>query len=240
MTNSSEHSLKYGTTTIAYTLTYAERETLAIHVHPDNQVTVDAPLDSELADVEKRVRKRAAWIIKQQRNFRRYSVEFPPRQYVSGETHRYLGRQYQLKVIQEKNGLEKVKMDRGRIHVFTRDKSDQQRVKKLLDKWYRTHARRVFTERVEEWYPRFKRFEIEQPLVVLRQMKSRWGSCTEAGKITLNVKLIQVPKQFIDYVIVHELCHLVQHNHSSGFYSLMSRIMPDWEERRGKLNSFEF
>ena len=240
MITPTEHSLEYGTTTIAYTLTYTDRETLAIHVHPNTQVTVEAPMDSEFDQIEEKVRKRAAWILKQQRNFQRYSVEFPPRQYVSGETHRYLGRQYQLKVIESDNGEENVKMDRGRIRVYTRDKGDRRRTKKLLDDWYRSHARRVFGERVEEWHPRFERFGIEHPQVVLRQMKSRWGSCTEAGKITLNLKLIQVPKQYIDYVIVHELCHLVEHNHSTEFYALMSRIMPDWEERREKLNTFEF
>ena len=71
-------------------------------------------------------------------------------------------------------------------------------------------------------------------------MKSRWGSCTVAGKITLNLKLVQVPKPTIDYVIVHELCHLVEHSHGADFYRLLSRIMPDWERRREELNAFEF
>jgi len=234
------HSLKYGTTTINYQLMYKERDTLAIHVNPDTQVMVEAPLDSDFSLIENKIRKRSAWIIKQQKNFQRYSFELPPRQYVSGESHRYLGRQYQLKVILNEDRKDIVKLDRGRIMIHTCDTKDREKVKKLLDGWYREHARRVYAEQVSIWYPRFERYGIEQPKVVVRKMKSRWGSCTGDGKITLNLKLIQVPKQYIDYVIVHELSHLVEHNHGTAFYSLMNRIMPDWEEHREKLNTFEF
>ena len=131
-------------------------------------------------------------------------------------------------------------MDRERILVYTPDTQDRERIKKLLNDWFRAHARRIFAERVEAWYPRFERYGINHPQVVVRKMKSRWGSCTTAGKISLSLKLIRVPKQYIDYVIVHELCHLIEHSHSSDFYKLMRRIMPDWEDRRESLNVYEF
>jgi predicted metal-dependent hydrolase len=240
MTNlPSIHTLQYGTTTIEYTLIYADRETLAIHVHPDTTVAVEAPFESKFPEIEKRVRKRAAWIVKQQRSFRRFSVEFPPRKYVSGETHRYLGRQYRLRVIEDDIPIEVVRMDRGIITLFVSSKTPAH-VQKVLESWLRERAHTIFTEQVEKWIPRFERFDVETPQVVIRNMKSRWGSCTAQGKITLNFKLIQVPKKLIDYVIVHELCHTVVHAHNAEFYALLSRIMPDWEERREKLNSFEF
>ena len=78
------------------------------------------------------------------------------------------------------------------------------------------------------------------PAVQVRQMRSRWGSCTAQGKITLNLKLVMVPRQMIDYVIVHELCHLVEHNHGKGFYELLSRVMPAWREVRERLEVFDF
>lgn len=233
-------TLQYGNTTIDYELSYSDREKLAIHVHPDTSVSVEAPLDSDIARIEEKVRKRAAWIIKQQGKFRRYFFEVPKRQYVSGESHRYLGRQYRLKVLQSKDNKGAVHIAREQITVFTHDKNDREKVKKLLDGWLRERARVIFAERVAEWHPRFERYGIQYPQVVVRRMKSRWGSCTEAGKITLNLKLIQVPKKLIDYVIIHELSHLVEHSHAPTFYALMSRIMPDWEERREKLNGFEF
>ena len=236
---SSQHILQYGNTVIAYELTYADREKLAIHVHPDVSVSVEAPLGSNFPHVEEKVRKRASWIVKQQRKFRRYSFEIPQRQYVSGESHRYLGRQYRLRVIKDDVFVEVIRMDRGIITMFLNSKSPEH-VKKVLDGWMRERARVIFAERVTEWHPRFERYDILYPQVIVRRMKSRWGSCTAAGKITLNLKLIQVPKRLIDYIIVHELCHLVEHSHAPAFYALISRIMPDWEERKEKLNGYEF
>lgn len=233
------HTLQYGTTTIEYELTFVERKTLAIHVHPDLRVVVEAPLGSDLDQVEQKVRKRAAWIVRQQRDLERYSFELPPREYVSGETHRYLGRQYRLKVHQSATSKEIVKLERGRILIYVRDTKDYARKKKLLKGWYRKQAGRVFAARLDEWFLRCQQFGIERPEIAIRQMKSRWGSCTAAGKITLNLKLIQMPKDCIDYVIVHELCHLKEHHHDPKFYALLGRVMPDWERRRDKINSLD-
>ena len=232
--------LQYGTTEILYTLTYTERETLAIHVHPDLSVRVEAPLDSDLAEIEKRLRKRAAWILRQQRNFRRYSLDFPLRHYVSGETHRYLGQQYRLKVVQSQDSKESIHLDREQLLVIIRSKDESARAKTLVQNWYRRQAQSIFSERVATWFPHFERFDVSQPQVVVRQMRSRWGSCTAHGKITLNLKLVMVPRQLIDYVIVHELCHLVEHNHGKGYYELLSRILPNWKEIKEKLDRFDF
>ena len=232
------HTLQYGTTTIDYELRFtATRKTLAVHVHPDTRVSVEAPEGSDPALIEQKVRKRAPWILRQQRDFARYAVDLPPREYVSGETHHYLGRQYRLKVVQSATSREIVKMSRGRIFVYVRDTTDRQQVKVLLEAWYRKQARRVFQARLDAVYPRLERYGIERPEVVIRRMKSRWGSCTAAGKITLNLKLIQMPRDGIDYVIVHELCHLKEHNHSVAFYALMDRVLPDWREWRDKLHA---
>ena len=231
-------SFTYGSTTIAYRLDYVERETLAIHVHPDLRVSVEAPLGSEPAEIEKALHKRAAWILRQQRNFRRYSLDFPPRQYVSGESYRFLGQQYRLKVTQSES--ESVTLERELLTVGVQRKDDKRRVKALVQGWYRRQALDIFTERVAAWYPHFERFGVPLPAVQVRQMRSRWGSCTAQGKITINLKLVMVPRQMIDYVIVHELCHLVEHNHGKGFYELLSRVMPAWREVRGKLEVFDF
>lgn len=233
----SRHTLRYGTTTLEYDLSYTARKTLAIRVHPDTRISVEAPVGSDLTLIEQKVRKRAAWIVKQQRDFARFSADLPPREYVSGETYHYLGRQYRLKVVQSATRREIVKMDRGRIWVYVRDTQDHKRVGALLEAWYRKQARRVFQERLDAVYPRLERFGIARPIIVIRRMKSRWGSCTAAGKITLNLKLIQMPRDGIDYVIVHELCHLKEHNHSTAFYALMDRVLPDWRQWRDRLRA---
>ena len=240
MSKSEERTLQYGQTSIPYQLRYTDRQTLAIHVHPDLSVSVEAPLDSELSEIEKRLHKKAAGILRQQRNFRRCSFEIPPRQYVSGESHRYLGQQYRLKVLQSEDRAGSVHVAREQITVFTRDRDDREKVKQLLTDWYRQRAYKIFNERIEAWAPRFERYGIQHPKVFVRQMRSQWGSCSAKGKMTLNLKLVMVPRQFIDYVIVHELCHLIEHNHSTSFYALMSKIMPNWRDKRDALNRFEF
>lgn len=235
---SETYCVEYGSSIICYQVSYAPRKTLAISVHPDLRVTVKAPEGSPLSDVEDKVRKRAAWILKQQRQFETYLPHLPPRQYVSGETHRYLGRQYRLKVIE--NEAESVKLSRGYITIDVRDKSDTGRVRHLLDGWYRDRARQVFQERLDACFPRVERFGMDYPELEVRVMKSRWGSTGPGGVIRLNVKLVQVPKAYIDYVIFHELCHLAEPNHSPRYYELLDRVLPDWQERREKLNAFEF
>ncbi|RLC81905.1 MAG: M48 family peptidase [Chloroflexi bacterium] len=238
----STQSVQYGTIRIEYELVYAPRKTLVITVDPNLRVLVKAPEGSPLADVEAKIHKRASWIIKQQRELERYLPHLPPRQYVSGETHRYLGRQYRLKVIEgaSANGAGSVERDRSYIYVTTQNKTDKARIKRLLDDWYRAHAKVIFRERLDACYPKVEHLDVVYPDLIIRVLKSRWGSCSPKGRITLNVKLIQVPKSYIDYVIFHELCHLAEPNHSPRYYELLERVLPDWRERRERLNGFEF
>ena len=231
-----QYQLQFGDALISYDVTYAARKTLAIHVHPDLRVTVVAPMNTTETAVSAKVRKRAAWILRQQRELELYLPHIPPRQYVSGETHRYLGRQYRLKV--NEWAASSVKLTRGFLTAVLPNKTDTVQVKVLVDGWYRTQAKRVLPERLAVMLPRFARVGLQkEPQLSIRMMKSRWGSCTDAGVITLNLKLMQVPKPYIDYVIVHELCHLVEHNHGRRFYRLLDRMMPDWRTQRERLNA---
>ena len=237
MSEAARH-IQYGTTTIHYHLSYSPRRTLAISVHPDLQVTVQAPEETPIHEVEARVRKHAPWILRQQREYERYLPHLPPRQYVSGETHRYLGRQYRLKVVAGE--AEGVKLARGRLFITVRERGDPARVQALLDGWYRRQARRVFYERLDACYPRAERLGAPYPEIDIRVYKTRWGSCSAPDRIALNLKLIQVPKPYIDYVVMHELCHTIERNHSARFAKLMDRAMPDWRARKDGLDGYGF
>lgn len=231
------YSVRYGDTTIEYQLSFAARKTLAIEVHPDLRVTVRAPEGSELETIRQKVKKRVPWILRQQRQFESYLPKLPPRQYVGGETHRYLGRQYRLKISQGE--AEAVKLSRGFFFITVRDKTDTERVKVLLTDWYRQQAERVFRERLAACLTKLRFLQLAEPELEIRQMTARWGSCTPEGKILLNLRLMQVPKEYIDYVVMHELCHLKEHNHSQRFYELLNRVMPDWRSKRERLNALE-
>ncbi len=233
-----QYSVQFGTTEIAYELIFSERKTLAIHVYPDGSVVVDAPVGSGLDAVEAKVKKRGGWILRQQRQFETYAVPNPlPRQYVSGESYRYLGRQYLLKVVAD--SIERVRLSRGYLTINVEDPSDTAHIQKMITAWYRQQAKRVFDERLKACFRRVESLGISYPTLTVRQMKSRWGSCTAAGNIILNLLLIHVPKRLIDYVVIHELCHLKEHNHSAAFYAVLERVLPDWEEQRRQLNQIE-
>ncbi len=228
------HSIEYGSLIIPFTLTRTKRRTLGIHVYPDLSVKVVAPKGAPLKWILKTAHKRAPWILKKRQHFETFLPPVPPRQYISGETHRYLGRQYRLKVLE--NGPRSVKLLRGQIHVSTNGNSSNDTVKKLLEGWFRDRAKEVLADRVDACLESLHKYEISQPVIANRRMKTRWGSCSTAGRVTLNTELIHVPKQCIDYVVTHELCHLKEHNHSPDFYRMLESVMPDWQQRREKLN----
>lgn len=233
----SSHYIPYGSKRIYFELEHRTRKSLAITVFPDLSVKVIAPESADLEKVKSKVKKRASWIQKQKLYFEDFLPASPPKKYISGETFRYLGRQYRLKVLKSKH--DNVKLKGKYITVYTSNKNNTTKVKKLLNAWYREHARRRFEERIEALFPKLKKYSPKQPTLELKKMSKRWGSCSVNGKILLNPELIKTPTQCIDYVIMHELCHLVVPNHSKRYFNLLSYCMADWKDRKEKLeNSF--
>lgn len=227
------HKIKFGGGQIGFRLRKSHRRTLAITVQPDLSVVVTAPHKAEMDTVLAKVRKRAGWIRKQQRLFGEFLPQTPPRRYVSGETHRYLGRQYRLKVIEAT--VADVKLKGRFIWVHTPRKRDTVRVRKLVEGWYLAHAKdrlaRSFAESVALMGARLT----NPPRMQVRRMKKRWGSWTRRGGVWLNPELVKAPASCIDYVVIHELCHAVHGHHGKQFYELLRRVMPDWEERKVRL-----
>ncbi|MFN9802086.1 MAG: M48 family metallopeptidase, partial [Bacteroidota bacterium] len=202
-------SIQFGSRTIDFRLVFSDRKSLGITVTPEMEVLVTAPAGTPLEKVEERIRKRAPWIIKQQSFFLSFQPKTPQRKYISGETHLYLGRQYRLQVLI--GNEESVKLKGKFIEVIANEKS---RAKDLLSDWYLEHARTKFHVIAEPLIEKFKKHKVEPSSIVLRHMPTRWGSCTPKGKIILNPELIKAPKGCIEYVILHELCHLIHHDHT--------------------------
>lgn len=228
----SNEKIQFGSKEIQFQLEYHQRKTLGITVHPDRQVVVKAPLDAPIEKVKEKITKRAPWILKQQSFFLSFEPRTPPRKYIGGESHLYLGRQYRLKIIPARK--EVVKLMRGYIEVHTLDKK---RVKPLLLEWYRARAIVKFHQYAAPYIEAFQKYSVLPTEIVIQWMDKRWGSCTPKGKILLNTELIKTPRRCIEYVIVHELCHLVHYNHSKAFFELQEREMRDWAYWKEQLES---
>lgn len=226
-------SITYGKEEIFFDVLYMDRNTMEIGVHPDARVIVKAPQNTCPEIIRARIVKRARWITKQIHYFRKFEPCTPPRCYVGGETHLFLGRQYRLKIAKKDDG--EVKLKGSFFHIGTPDPNNTRTVKELLDRWYKKHARLVFSRRLELYCEVVKKLKVPFPRIKLRKMSKRWGSCSKFGDILLNTDLVKAPLYCIDYVIVHELCHLKEHTHNNGYFKLLSQYMPDWERRKERL-----
>lgn len=228
-----QSTVQYGTTPLDFIIKRSNRKTLTIEVHPDLSIQVIAPNKAANKDIEERVLKRGKWITTQQAYFEQFLPRSPEREYVSGESHFYLGRKYQLKIRASEE--RSVKLKGAELTVTLIDVNDKEIVKRLLNKWYHNHAQKRFDQTVKEALIKFKKFNLTEPPLQIKRMPKRWGSCTPNGKIILNPEIIKAPSKCIEYVVIHELCHLIQPNHNKAFYDLQSEMMPDWERWKMRL-----
>jgi len=232
-----QHRVAYGDEQIAFTLRrQATRlvSRVAIHVEPDGRVEVDAPPATPLAEVLAAVRKRSRWISQHVAAAKARMAHVLPREYVSGESIHYLGKRYRLRVVVEPAIVAEAKL-RGAFVVVNVPRHDVALIGASIDAWYRERAREVFAARLEV---------VAEPLRWVRQlppfrlqfMTRQWGSCSPSGRLTLNPWLVAAPREGIDYVLLHELCHLKHHDHSRNFYATLTRHFPDWKRVKERLD----
>ena len=228
--------MEFGSRQIQYRLHRADRKRLRVVVSPELVVDVYAPRDTDDEKIRLAVQNKASWIARTLDKLESYHPLPIPKRYISGETLVYLGRQYRLKIV--KNSKKSAKLMGRFLWVWVENNNDTPSVKKAVDQWYRKRAREVLGRYLEKCYTVASRHGVPEPLLVIRTMQRRWGSCSNKGRITLNVNLIKVPVHCIEYVIMHELCHLKYNNHSKTFYSLLTRCQPDWRRRKEMLDRF--
>jgi predicted metal-dependent hydrolase len=231
------HSFRYGDETIDFDLRrqHARKmQRVAIHVEPDGKVFVDAPAEASHAMVLAAVKQRARWISDHLSALRIRLAHVLPREYVSGESLMYLGRRYRLKVAITPGAAPRARMRGGHIEVVVAFYSAEL-IRAALDAWFRLRARAVFAERMAAVAAPLRWVE-QMPVLRLQAMKVQWGSCSPAGRITLNPFLVRAPRECIDYVVLHELCHLQHHNHSPKFYHALDCQMPGWRAIKQRLD----
>ena len=234
--NSDFGTVFYGKKEIYYRIYRCKRKTLEIAVLPNCTVEIRAPIESPQEVIDMKVKKRAAWIVRQQVYFKQFNPRTPERQYLGGETHLYLGKRYRLKVVNAE--CISVSFVHGYIKILHTGIPTPEKVRILLRGWYREKALVLFNEIFRRLIDQFHISKADQPKLQIREMKTRWGSLSRAGLLTLNIDLIRAPKECIEYVLVHELCHIQFHNHSKWFYKLLENRMPDWKKRKMKLEEW--
>lgn len=227
--------IHYGGEQIPVQVAFRDRKNLSISVHPDRRVEIVAPTGADLGRVLERATRRAPWIVKQRRFFEQHQPKLPPPRYLSGETLLYLGRQYRLKVASGSPACSKLL---GRFLVVTvPELGDTDAVRREVLRWYRRRAQVIFPARLALCLDSARSLALSPPPLIIRHMAKRWGSCTKDGTILLNTDLVRTGVHCIDYVITHELCHLIIHGHNEEFYRLLGRIMPDWKSRKKRLDA---
>lgn len=230
-------SFHYGSEVIPFAVRrqpQRRNSSIAIHVEPEGNVVVDAPIDASRAAILAAVRKRSRWIQRHRSGFLRRRAHTLPREYVSGESVIYLGRRYRLKVIPVEAADAGVKLHGGHLEVRSVG-LEPTMIRAAMERWFRARARLVFAERMESLLSELRWHRL-QPPTRLQAMKVQWGSCSPSGRLTLNPWLVKAPRECIDYVILHELCHLKEHNHGPRFFKLLDKHMPQWRERKTRLD----
>ena len=247
-------SIRYGDTTIAYEVRRSERRKKTVQISVTGTgVLVLAPTATPDRDLQAIVRKRAAWILTRSTES---TLTAPPKQFVSGETLPYLGRNLRMIVTPTTARTPRVRFDHWRFHVETpqqltgRDRTD--RIRRCFIDWYRARAAQHIPKRVQHWLPHTTTgtqphtatgtqptppppTQRHPPLVLIRDQHLRWGSCTPDGTLRFNWRVMMLQPALIDYVVLHELTHLVIRNHSHDFWRLLTTAMPDAQTRRRNL-----
>ena len=229
------HAIDVGGRRLEYQLRRSvRRRTLEISVAPDRQVTVTAPATASTERTELAVRRRAGWILRQQRAYEDLPPPPSPRQWVAGETHRYLGRQYRLKLVQGERPS--VRLSGAFFVVSAPWPDDRQLVRQAMERWYRHHAISLLTSRVANALKSTTWLKMaEPPHITVRAMRLRWGSATQRGRVYFNADLVKLPLGCVDYIVMHELVHLQIPHHGPAFWRLLARCMPDWERWKDRL-----
>jgi len=233
-----KHQIEYANRLIEFFIERKNVKNVNLNIKPDMTIMVSASEKVPLSFIYDFVKSKAGWIAKNVKTFEQVQPHNQSeREYVSGESYKYLGKQYRLRV-EVTSDEERVKYYRGFIILMVKDLNNFVRKAKLMDDWYREKAIKIFEESLEKQFSSVKKYGVLRPKIEQRVMKARWGSALiDSETILLNAELIKAPKHCIDYVVLHELIHFRYNDHSDNFYNMLYSLMPDWEKRKAILDS---
>lgn len=234
MTMSLAHTLDFGGEVVNFSIQRTlRRKTVSISVGYDG-VRVLAPYDLDDDRVIRIVRNRGPWLLRKQAGYRELGGAPIVREFVSGETFYYLGRAYRLRRVADRSAVSTEVVARGgHLVASAPPNAEVADIRNGLRRWYRQRAKIIFVECVRRMA---RRLGVQTPAVLIVDQSKRWGSCDVKGRVRLNWRLIMAPKSLIEYVIAHEVCHVLEYNHSRRFWRSLETVMPDYETRVRRLD----
>jgi predicted metal-dependent hydrolase len=208
---------------IEYSIQYSNRKTLSIIIERDRTVVVRAPFDTSKEVIEKEISKRKFLLFQKINHSQKFETPKPRKEFVSGESLLFLGKHYKLEVVQEE--IIGINFD----NKFYISKSNQERAEQLFKEWYFKQAEGKIIPKVKF---HAKNLGVKYNAIKILDLKYRWGSCTPKDNINFNWRLIKAPIYVIDYIIVHELTHLIEPNHTSEFWNIVSVQLPQYHKAK--------
>jgi len=218
---------------ISINVIHKDIKNVHLSVHPpQGRVTISAPLRMDLETIRLFSISKLGWIRKQQEKLKKQKRE-APREYISRESHFYLGQRYLLKVIEQK-AKPKVVLKHNTIELYIRKGTSKAKKEKLLQGWYREQLKKIALQYVEKLE---KKINVKVTEICIRKMKTKWGTCnSNAKRIWLNTELAKKPIESIEYILIHEMVHFLERNHNGKFTAYMDKFSPKWKHLREELN----
>jgi len=219
-----------------YKIIFSNRRSISIILHPVKGITVRAPYRTSLKTIEKFVFQKAGWIQKTLDKYKSAKNLNEDKRFANGEKIILMGREYELKVTPYVQ--DHISLNDNIIEIGISNENDPHLIRSKLNRWYMNKAREIIPGRIIEIINKYDEYAFVPTAIRIRKMKSRWGSCNSKGRVTINSELVKVNAALIDYVIIHELCHLKFHNHGSEFYRMLQSLVPDYKALRKELRAY--
>ncbi len=221
---------------IKFRVVYSRRRSIGITIKPDSSVTVHAPYRTSAQAIEKLVLSKSRWILRHIESFKNHVRINGNKTITDGSIVYFRGREHRVELNQ--SSKTRIEASEGKIAIFVKDPSDNEKLIKALDNWFKSVAESEIRNRFSLILASYQEYNFKPAGLKIRSLKRRWGSCSSKGVITLNSDLIRLNEVYLDYVILHELCHLKHLNHGKEYYSLLTELFPEWKEVRKEIRKY--
>lgn len=226
-------SIQYGNTGIEYDLVRSKRVKTSEIIVDESKIVIRTPLDKSQLEIDKLLEGKAKWELDKQREYREHQKKIKKPTFYSESTLPYLGKNYLLKIHKNSRGENSLRFHRGKFEFSSRTNDlPESEIKALYEGWLYQKAQKLFTKKLKKYS---KELKVDIQKIVVKNLKNRWGSITKEGVVNLNLHLLKAPDLIIDYIIVHELCHILIKGHSYRFWNLVRGIIPDYRKSVSRL-----